>query len=83
MGIEAELCPSLFEENLRPEDFETTQGFVEETALRKVQEVYERIPKDDRETIIIGADTMVTLDGEIFGKPATNEVAFQMLKRWV
>lgn len=31
--------------------------------------------------LILGADTVVALDGEIFGKPATREEAFSMLKK--
>lgn len=81
MGIQAELCPSLFEENLNPKDYPTFEGFVEETALQKVLEVYDRLPKDDRELLVIGADTVVTLDGEVYGKPKTNEVAFETLKK--
>ncbi len=31
--------------------------------------------------VILGADTVVALDGEIFGKPATRDEAFSMLKK--
>lgn len=81
MGIEAELCPSTFEENLVPEEFSSIEKFVEETALQKVLEVYNRIGKDDRELLVIGADTVVSLDGKVYGKPKTNEVAFETLKK--
>lgn len=83
MGIEAELCPSLFEENLNPKDFPSIEEFVEETARQKVLEVYDRTAKDgdDRELLVIGADTVVTLDGEVYGKPKTNEKAFETLKK--
>lgn len=81
MGIDAELCPSLFEENLRPEDYSSFSSFVEATALGKVLEVYDRIAKDERELLVIGADTVVTLDGVVYGKPGTNEEAFWTLKK--
>ena len=35
----------------------------------------------DEETLIIAADTIVWLDGEILGKPHSEEEAFSMLKR--
>lgn len=56
-----------------------------ETAYHKVLEVYQRlsgeaatgnVPGPD---VVIGADTMVTMDGKMYGKPKTPEVAFQML----
>lgn len=84
LGVTAELCPSLFEENLNPKDFPDFEGFVEETALQKVLEVYNRLAKEnkDRELLVIGADTVVTLDGEVYGKPKTNEAAFATLKKY-
>jgi septum formation protein len=33
--------------------------------------------------IVLSADTIVTLDGSVFGKPADLEEAFQMLKRLI
>lgn len=35
----------------------------------------------ERETIVVGADTVVALDGIIMGKPQDREDAFQMLKK--
>lgn len=81
MGVDAELCPSLFDENLDPKDFDSVSGFVEETAFQKVEEVYSRLGKTEKELLIIGADTVVTLDGIVYGKPKTPEVAFQTLKK--
>lgn len=74
------MCPSTFEENLEPEEFPSYGAFVEETAYQKVLEVDDRLKKSDKPAdLIIGADTMVTIGEKIFGKPKTNEVAFQML----
>lgn len=82
-GINVELCPSLFEENLKIEDFSSFKDFVEETALQKVLEVSERLSKVDdairQPDLIIGADTMVTLGSEMYGKPGTPEKAFEVL----
>ncbi|XP_039764829.1 probable bifunctional dTTP/UTP pyrophosphatase/methyltransferase protein isoform X2 [Pararge aegeria] len=81
IGLKVELCPSLFEENLDPKTFNCFSAFVEETALQKVLEVENRLkslgtPPD----VVIGADTMVTLDGAMFGKPTSKKEAFVMLK---
>lgn len=79
----AEICPSLFEENLNPSDFPSFSEFVEETALQKVLEVSERLSKDaaTKPDIIIGADTIVTLGDKMFGKPKTPERAFDTLSQ--
>lgn len=83
-GLNVELCPSLFEENLEIDQFSTFADFVEETALQKVLEVSERLNGSgdrQRPDIIIGADTMVTLDNEMFGKPKTKENAIEILRK--
>lgn len=79
-----QLCPSLFEENLDPKNFKNFSEFVEETALQKVLEVEKRLQEGgDAVDVVIGADTMVTLDGEMFGKPTSEADAFKMLSRLV
>lgn len=83
-GLSAELCPSLFEENLDIKDFDSFSAFVEETALQKVLEVSERLSKDDKKPeLIVGGDTIVTLNGKMYGKPKTSEIAFQMLSELI
>ncbi|XP_026726665.1 uncharacterized protein LOC113493066 [Trichoplusia ni] len=82
IGLKVELCPSLFEEDLDPKNFSSFSEFVEETALQKVLEVENRLKSSGRiPDVVIGADTMVTLDKEMFGKPTSEEEAFQMLSR--
>ncbi|XP_038207090.1 dTTP/UTP pyrophosphatase [Zerene cesonia] len=82
IGLKVGLCPSLFEENLDPKDFKCMSDFVEETALQKVLEVENRlINKGTPADVLIGADTMVTLDGTMFGKPTSEQEAFEMLSR--
>lgn len=79
-----ELIPSLFEENLDPKDFPSFTEFVEETALRKLLEVSERLASDNpAPDMIISGDTIVTMDGMMFGKPKTPEKAFEMLSKLV
>ncbi|CAG9566450.1 unnamed protein product [Danaus chrysippus] len=75
------LCPSLFEENLDPKAFDNFSDFVEETALQKVLEVEKRLKDNgNNPDVVIGADTMVTLDGKMFGKPTSEQEAYDMLK---
>ncbi|ACK42679.1 MULTISPECIES: Maf family protein [Dictyoglomus] len=50
---------------------------VKSNALKKVQKVAEEY----RNAIIIGADTVVVLDGEIIGKPKDERDAIRILKR--
>lgn len=78
------LCPSLFEENLDPKSFKSFSEFVEETALQKVLEVESRLRDEGRPPdLVIGADTMVTLGKEMFGKPTSEDDAFDILSRCV
>lgn len=51
--------------------------YVKNVALGKAVEVKERIHDD---SIIISADTIVTLDNKILGKPKDEKEAFQMIK---
>ncbi|CAH0405050.1 unnamed protein product [Chilo suppressalis] len=82
IGLKVALCPSLFEENLNPRDFRSFSEFVEETALQKVLEVESRLSSQGvSPDVVIGADTMVTLDKEMFGKPTSEVEAFEMLSR--
>ncbi|CAH0726247.1 unnamed protein product, partial [Brenthis ino] len=81
IGLSVGLCPSLFEENLDPKSFKGFSEFVEETALQKVLEVENRLKSEGQiPDVVIGADTMVTLDGSMYGKPTSEQEAFDMLK---
>lgn len=54
--------------------------YVEELAMLKAAASAKTIEKK-KNCIVIGADTVVTLDGEILGKPADKKDAFDMLRR--
>lgn len=83
-GIRCMLCPSEFEEDLRPEDFHTFSDFVEATALGKVLEVEKRLKEGGSPPdLVIGADTMVTLNGTLYGKPRDEREAYETLKMYV
>ncbi|XP_061399038.1 dTTP/UTP pyrophosphatase-like [Musca vetustissima] len=81
LGLNAELCPSTFEENLNPADFKDFSKFIEATALGKAEEVYNRLKTGDNqeELLVIAADTMVTMGSEIYGKPKDNADALKMI----
>lgn len=81
IGLNIELCPSNFEENLDYRDFEEFAGFVEATADGKAEEVYQRLHTADpaSDLLVIGADTMVTLGDDVYGKPKDAADAVRML----
>ncbi len=75
MGLQFEVVPSNFEEQL-----DSTRDPIEvakELGLGKAQEVAERFP----EALVIASDTIVTLDGEQFGKPADEAEARAILTK--
>lgn len=82
-GLNAELIPSTFEENLNPRDFGDFSKFIEATALGKAEEVYNRLKTGDNaeEILVIAADTMVTMGSEIYGKPKDADDAVRMLNK--
>jgi len=74
IGINAEIIPANVDEsiykNLAPREM------VRELAMLKAAEVARSFGKN---TIVIGADTCVSLDGRVFGKPRSIEEARGML----
>ena len=74
-GIRHEVIVSGAEEDVREKD---PGKLVEELSVRKAEAVFRTL--DDDPVIVIGADTVVALDGEILGKPADEEDAFRMLR---
>ena len=50
---------------------------IEDLATQKALDVVKRV---DKNTIVIGADTVVVLHNKILGKPHTKEGAYKMLK---
>ncbi|XP_076348352.1 putative bifunctional dTTP/UTP pyrophosphatase/methyltransferase protein [Tachypleus tridentatus] len=62
-----EVVPSMFEENLDKVSFDKPYDYVQETAYRKAIEVFKRLQKETRQPdLVIGADTVVTMDNIIF-----------------
>jgi septum formation protein len=60
-----------------PQQRESPEKFVVRVAREKALEVARRRP----EAMVLAADTIVTIDGEILGKPADERDAVRMLRR--
>ncbi|XP_014251647.1 N-acetylserotonin O-methyltransferase-like protein isoform X2 [Cimex lectularius] len=81
VGLRFEIMPSLFPENLDPKNYPNLAEYAVETAYRKVLDVADRMKEDlNQPDIIIGADTVVTLDGKVYGKPKDSKTAQQYLE---
>jgi len=61
-----------------PHPHEDPVSYVKRLALEKARAVY---MVSDTHAIVIGADTTVDLDGDIFGQPVNDDDARQMLRR--
>ena len=80
-GYEYKVCVSSAEEQIPPEELEnlTPQELVERLARVKAEDVYRRNCNKNTEDTVIGADTVVAVDGRVLGKPRTEEEAYEML----
>lgn len=82
-GYEYKVCVSSAEEQIPPEELEnlTPQELVERLARVKAEDVYRmNCNKNSVEEItVIGADTVVAVDGRVLGKPRTEDEAYEML----
>jgi septum formation protein len=74
-GLQFEVIPSGFDEGSVP--FTDPAGYVSTLSRAKADDIARRHPQ----SWIIGADTIVLMDGEVLGKPKGREAARQMLKR--
>ena len=76
IGLKFEIEPSNYEEDMTLEM--TPEKLVEHLSLGKAKDVAGR----HKDAIIISADTIVAMDGEVFGKPKTAERAKEMLEKF-
>uniref|UniRef100_A0A8B9LLW5 Acetylserotonin O-methyltransferase-like n=1 Tax=Astyanax mexicanus TaxID=7994 RepID=A0A8B9LLW5_ASTMX len=83
IGLRFEVVPSWFKETLDKTLFKTPYEYAVETAKQKALEVAQRMPFKHLKApdIVIGADTVVTVDGLILEKPADKQDAYRMLSR--
>lgn len=92
LGLNPEVVPSSFEEDLEKSSFATPGHYAQETATHKAIDVSTRALSSSLSTstsktssdvrlpsVIIAADTIVEIDGRILEKPADEEGAFAML----
>lgn len=84
VGLSMEIVTSNFIENLDKDTFSHPCEYVKENAKQKAVEVWKRLASRDVDTrpdLVIGADTVVTLDETIYEKPRDSEDAFRMLSK--
>ncbi|CAI9559801.1 unnamed protein product [Staurois parvus] len=83
VGLRFEVVPSWFKETLEKSLFSAPQEYAVETAKQKALEVARRMHMKHRKTpdIVIGADTIVTLEDAILEKPLDKQDAYNMLSR--
>jgi septum formation protein len=77
-GLAFEVLPADVAEE--PRAGEAPRALVERLAAEKAASVRDRLPARPRR-VVLGSDTIVTLDGEILGKPQDAEHAVAMLRR--
>jgi septum formation protein len=75
LGIPFTVVPSSIEET--PAEGEPAETFVVRMAKEKCMEVASRVSH----SVVLSADTVVTIEGEILGKPADEQDAMRMLRK--
>uniref|UniRef100_A0A8C2A9J8 Acetylserotonin O-methyltransferase-like n=1 Tax=Cyprinus carpio TaxID=7962 RepID=A0A8C2A9J8_CYPCA len=82
-GLRFEVVPSWFKETLDKSLFKSPYDYAVETAKQKALEVAHRMPFKHLKSpdVVIGADTVVTVDGLILEKPTDKQDAYHMLSR--
>ena len=75
IGIVPEIIVSHVEERITSNvPFEVVMSLAEQKAV----DVAKDMPED---TVVLGSDTVVAVDGKILGKPKSHEEAYEMIKR--
>lgn len=77
LGLRHEVIPPQIEEQRRPG--EPAADFARRAAREKAAAVVERWPEDRSPRWVLGADTVVVVDGEPLGKPDNDAEARQMI----
>lgn len=78
LGLPFNIMPSMLNETPRPG--QTPREYTEDMAVRKIKKIIDQL-KGRIPHWICGADTVISVDGEIFGKAADRESARAMLEK--
>ncbi|CAI5975796.1 unnamed protein product [Closterium sp. NIES-64] len=84
-GLTVDVIPSTFNEDLNKAAFASAGDYAAETATHKAIEVSSKALRDAQATgeapptLVIAADTVVEIDGELLEKPVSKEDAIRML----
>uniref|UniRef100_A0A8D8RCD4 N-acetylserotonin O-methyltransferase-like protein n=2 Tax=Cacopsylla melanoneura TaxID=428564 RepID=A0A8D8RCD4_9HEMI len=83
IGLKFEVIPSDFDESSVPvSKFKNYGDFVSELAYKKAMEVSDLLREENHEAdLIIGADTIVTINDMVLGKPKDEEEAKEFLSK--
>ena len=79
MGLEFKVIVSQADEDSVSKDLKP-ELYVQELALLKASATAKEVLRN-KNAVIISADTIVTLDGQILGKPKDEDDAFNMLSK--
>ncbi|XP_046576453.1 probable bifunctional dTTP/UTP pyrophosphatase/methyltransferase protein [Haliotis rubra] len=80
IGLQFEAVPSTFEEDLDKSLFPHPSDYVKENARIKALDVANRLAGDKIvPDLVIGADTVVSMDNTIYEKPKSRDDAFKMI----
>jgi septum formation protein len=78
MKIDFEVLPSSYVEQHDKTDF--SYDFVENLAYNKALYVAKELQSQKKNSLVLGADTIVVIDNKILGKPTDKQNAYKMLK---
>jgi septum formation protein len=79
LGLQFRVVPSRVEEQQIPE--EAPADFALRMALAKADEVAGRLGAAQEKTSVLGADTVVVINGDVLGKPRDQQDAGRMLRQ--
>jgi len=82
VGLNFDCISSKFEENLDKQSFSHPIEYVKENAKQKAISVWKQLVSNgSKSDLIIGCDTVVTLEGVIYEKPKDTEEAIHILTK--
>jgi septum formation protein len=78
LGLPFNIMPSMLDETPRPD--QSPREYTEDMAVRKINKIIDQL-RGRMPYWICGADTVISVDGEIFGKAADRDKASAMLEK--